>query len=34
MVFPRPGAPGELIEAFAEVRAAFGISPELAGLIG
>jgi hypothetical protein len=34
IVFPRAGAPGELMAAFAEVRAAFGVNRELAGLIG
>lgn len=34
MVFPRAGAPRELIDAFAQVRAAFRIDRELAGLIG
>lgn len=33
MVFPRPGAPAELIEAFAAVRGAFAITKVLAGLI-
>jgi hypothetical protein len=34
MVFPRAGAPRELIDAFALVRTAFRIDRELAGLIG
>ncbi len=34
MVFPRAGAPRELIDAFAQVRAAFRIDRDLAGLIG
>lgn len=34
MVFPRGAAPAELIDAFAEVHAAFQISKPLAGLIG
>ncbi len=34
MVFPRAGAPGELIDGFAAVREAFRIDRELAGLIG
>lgn len=34
IVFPRPGAPGELLEKFGEIRTAFGISRELGGLIG
>ena len=34
IVFPRSGAPGELIEAFAAVRGAFAISKVLGGLIG
>ncbi len=34
VVFPRGGAPAELIDAFAEIRAAFRISEVLAGLIG
>jgi hypothetical protein len=34
MVFSRPGAPAELIEAFAAVRGAFAICKPLAGLIG
>ena len=34
LVFPRPGAPRELIEAFVAVRSAFSVSRELSGLIG
>lgn len=34
MVFPRGGAPAELLEAFAAVRTAFQVSKPLAGLIG
>jgi hypothetical protein len=34
LVFPRAGAPGELIEAFASVREAFQISKALRALIG
>lgn len=34
IVFPRAGAPAELIEAFAAVRGAFAVSRVLAGLIG
>lgn len=34
MVFPRPGSPAELIEAFAAVRSAFAITKVLSGLIG
>ncbi|MEO7797885.1 MAG: hypothetical protein ABIY47_09195, partial [Opitutaceae bacterium] len=34
MVFPRAGSPGELIERFAEIRSAFAVSRELAGIIG
>jgi hypothetical protein len=34
MVFPRPGAPHELIAEFAAVRGAFQISRVLAGLLG
>lgn len=34
VVFPRAGAPAELIDAFAEVRDAFQISKVLSGLIG
>lgn len=34
VVFPRAGAPAELIDAFAAVREAFQISKALAGLIG
>ena len=34
VIFPRGGAPAELIDAFAEIRAAFQISQVLAGLIG
>ena len=34
VVFPRGGAPGELMEAFARVRGAFAINRVLAGLIG
>ena len=34
IVFPRPGAPGELLEKFGEIRAAFGISRELGGMLG
>ena len=34
VVFPRGGAPAELIEAFAQVRGAFAISKVLGGLIG
>jgi len=34
MVFPRPGAPAELIDAFAAVRGAFAICKPLAGVIG
>ncbi|HYP17047.1 MAG TPA: hypothetical protein VEQ65_07525 [Opitutus sp.] len=33
IVFPRAGAPAELIDAFAQVRTAFQIDAELAGLI-
>lgn len=33
MVFPRPGSPAELLEAFLAVREAFQISKALAGLI-
>lgn len=34
IVFARAGAPGELMAAFAQVRAAFGVSRELAGMLG
>lgn len=34
IVFPRPGSPRELMDDFAEIRGAFSISRELAGLIG
>ncbi len=34
IVFPRAGAPGELIDGFAAVRGAFAISKVLRGLIG
>jgi len=34
MVFPRAGAPGELMEGFAAVRGAFSVSRELAGMLG
>ncbi len=34
IVFSRAGAPRELIEAFAAVRAAFGVNRALAGMIG
>lgn len=34
MVFPRAGAPRELLAEFAAVRSAFGISEALAGLLG
>ena len=34
IVFPRGGAPGELLDAFAAVRDAFQISKALSGLIG
>jgi hypothetical protein len=34
MIFPRAGAPAELIDAFGAVREAFQISKPLAGLIG
>jgi hypothetical protein len=34
IVFPQPGSPGELLEKFGEIRAAFGISRELGGMIG
>jgi len=34
VIFPRGGAPVELIDAFAEIRGAFAISKVLAGLIG
>jgi hypothetical protein len=34
IVFPRPGAPRELMTEFATVRAAFGVSRELAAMIG
>jgi hypothetical protein len=34
VIFPRGGAPAELIEAFAAVRDAFAISKPLSGLIG
>ncbi len=33
MVFPRAGAPGELLADFVAVRGAFGISEELAGMV-
>lgn len=33
VIFPRAGTPAELIEAFAAVRGAFGISKALSGLI-
>lgn len=33
MIFPRAGAPGELMDAFEELRAAFQISKALAGLV-
>jgi hypothetical protein len=33
VIFPRAGTPGELIEAFAAVRGAFGISKALSALI-
>jgi hypothetical protein len=34
LVFPRPGAPHELLAGFAAVRAAFDVSRLLAGLLG
>ncbi len=34
LVFPRAGAPRELMDAFAEVRSAFRVSKDLAGLAG
>lgn len=34
IVFPQPGSPGELLEKFGEIRAAFGISRELGGMLG
>jgi hypothetical protein len=34
MVFPKAGAPRELMEEFALVRAAFSVNRELAGMIG
>jgi hypothetical protein len=34
VIFPRAGAPGELIDAFTSVREAFQISKALRGLIG
>jgi len=34
VVFPRPGAPAELIEAFAAVREAFQLSKPLKGMLG
>jgi hypothetical protein len=34
IVFPRAGSPRELMDGFAEIRGAFSISRELAGLIG
>lgn len=34
MVFPRAGAPGELLAEFAAVRSAFGLSKDLAGMLG
>jgi hypothetical protein len=34
MVFPRAGSPRELMAEFAAVRGAFGVSRELAGLMG
>lgn len=34
VVFPRPGSPAQLIDAFASVRSAFQISKVLSGLIG
>jgi len=34
MVFPRAGAPHELMAAFAAVRGAFAVTRELAGLLG
>ena len=34
MIFPRAGAPGELLERFAEVRSVFAVSRDLAGIIG
>jgi hypothetical protein len=34
MVFPRAGAPAELMEGFAAVRGAFAVSKALGGLIG
>lgn len=33
LIFPRPGSPRELIDAFATVRGAFRVSRELAGMI-
>jgi hypothetical protein len=34
LIFPQAASPQELLEAFAEIRAAFAISPALSGLIG
>ncbi len=34
MIFPKPGSPRELMAEFAAVRGAFGVSGELAGMIG
>lgn len=34
IVFPRPGSPSELMTEFATVRAAFGVSRQLAAMIG
>ena len=34
VVFPRPGGPAELLDAFAAVRDAFQLSRALAALIG
>jgi hypothetical protein len=34
IVFPQPGSPGELLEKFGEIRAAFEISRELGGMLG
>lgn len=33
MVFPRAGAPRELIEAFLQVRSAFAVAPALSGIL-
>jgi hypothetical protein len=34
MIFPKPASPRELMAEFAAVRGAFGVSGELAGMIG